>query len=238
MKRAEIIAKTDWKLDDEVLPNDLNLLGHNFEITKETLVELNTLIQTWVEFKKNGGTINEHLIINTEKTENAHTKYAAVGRFTKRKHYTMQLNDENNVEVSALIQSLDSFAPNPKYKNLISLGLLGSTFKDLWLGSFSRQPNGYTKLPNGLFLQWGEIYKSGSEAKQNDVFMQLPIAFETHCLTGGATHWVVDIHSNPRAIAMNFLPELSSIRARWSSSGLPHADTIHTTKIFWWVIGY
>nr|DAT76803.1 MAG TPA: Baseplate wedge protein [Caudoviricetes sp.] len=47
----------------------------------------------------------------------------------------------------------------------------------------SKQENGYTKLPNGLIIQWGKVGKYPPNATKIKAALNFPIAFPNMCLT-------------------------------------------------------
>ena len=49
----------------------------------------------------------------------------------------------------------------------------------------SKQENGYTKLPNGIMLQWGKLKDLEQDARKNLTF---PISFPNACLNASATY--------------------------------------------------
>ena len=94
------------------------------------LAEAQSIIDTWTQFKNNGGEIGGDLISSTLKS-------------------------------------------------------WGDTMVDgnLWIGNFSREQNGYTKLTNGLIIQWGTAEGMIGDFKT----VTLPIAFPNNTLICGAT---------------------------------------------------
>lgn len=58
----------------------------------------------------------------------------------------------------------------------IDLGSVAYPFKDLYLGTFATTDNGYTKLPNGLILQWGT---NTIPASTEGFTVTFPIAYPT-----------------------------------------------------------
>ena len=60
-----------------------------------------------------------------------------------------------------------------------SLGHPNSPWQDIWLNGCQKSQTGYTKLPNGLILQWGMI-----EVKNQNYDMNIwyPVSFPNYCL--------------------------------------------------------
>lgn len=70
----------------------------------------------------------------------------------------------------------------PFVNNDLSLGNEYYKFKDIWIGEFLKSPNGYTKLPNGFILQWGQVtfvIDTGTNIMQT---INFPISFPNVCL--------------------------------------------------------
>ncbi len=59
-------------------------------------------------------------------------------------------------------------------KMMNTKGTLANPFTDIFLGAFAKTESGYTKLPNGMILQWGKTLGS------HDVYY--PIAFPNACI--------------------------------------------------------
>lgn len=51
------------------------------------------------------------------------------------------------------------------------LGTTDYRWRDLWLGNYDKSRNGYTRLPNGMIMQWGYITNAGSGV------ITFPVAF-------------------------------------------------------------
>ena len=65
----------------------------------------------------------------------------------------------------------------------IDLGTYNNMFNDIWLNGFDRSSNGYTKLPNGLILQWGQTPVFGTSGYT----VLFPISFPNSTLTISVT---------------------------------------------------
>ena len=59
-------------------------------------------------------------------------------------------------------------------------------FKDVWVGPYSKNANGYSKLPNGLIIQWGQ-FDSGSSVTEIENKITYPLVFPTRLLGFTAT---------------------------------------------------
>lgn len=110
--------------------------------------------------------------------------------------------------------------------------------KDIWLSGFSKTTNGYTKLPNGLILQWGRIVRTGDSAKAWEIFLVFPIEFPTACWTVVGNVSSQDTHTNARIAAGYVIPYTKKqFKTRGGGIGLPYENTVATTEINWFAIG-
>ena len=90
------------------------------------------------------------------------------------------------VRISNGEHSLDFICDNTGRKRLepyrggeYDLGGADYSWKDLWLSGFQLDGNGYTKLPNGLLLQWGFVEIKNQNEDMNVTY---PIQFPNRCL--------------------------------------------------------
>jgi hypothetical protein len=70
----------------------------------------------------------------------------------------------------------------PSSNNTVDVGKTDSVFKDLWIGTRSIGTSGYSKLPNGLILQWGAKSITAGSAYYQQADFTFPIAFPTACI--------------------------------------------------------
>ncbi len=81
---------------------------------------------------------------------------------------------------------------NPGSNLLTNLGNSSIRYRDIWVGASSTNTNGYTKLQNGLMLQWGTQTQTGIGMKVIEYVATYPTAFPTNCIrvipfVGGTT---------------------------------------------------
>ena len=76
-----------------------------------------------------------------------------------------------------------SFRPDTYSSGAVDLGSSDVLFGDLYLNGFNRASNGYTKLPNGLILQWGKVNVYFGGGNNSYIYGLLPIAFSTIILS-------------------------------------------------------
>lgn len=135
-----------------------------------------------------------------------------------------------------IIMESNTIRPYSSLANTISLGIGIVPFKDIAIGTPSIADVGYTKLPNGILLQWGtssllatNYTSDGLSYKTGTIYF--PVAFPNKCFR-------VIASTNNRAwtVAPNGTPGLSSC----SMEGGCIANTPHTTAItvHWIAVGY
>lgn len=173
------------------------------------------VIQSWEDFKANGGVIGKELTVD----QYLNTR----GIKTKEPDGTLWM-----------FGNLTPWAAS----NEQTIGLPGYPFKDIFLNGHSKNPNGYTKLPNGLILQWGKMYKEGEEARSFEIYPNFPISFPNACLTFVCTVGGEDQFTNQRdmvyyAVALH----QTQFKVRASSTG-EYAHTVERAHIQWFAIGY
>lgn len=129
----------------------------------------------------------------------------------------------------------------PSHNNLVDLGKPTNTFKDLWLGSSNKSTNGYTKLPNGIILQWGRFFQdipsSGGEVKYD---FNYPITFPNFVA-------YVDCSAvfNQTLANHSWLTPIRSACVPWSNTGasavnasMKTMDRSYNILFEWIAIGY
>lgn len=114
----------------------------------EKIKEAQDLIATWTQFKTNGGDIATNLNINC----NADTIITS----KNSKPISLMTKDTNGSTLGALGLYGSVFRPTTTMDKVVQLGQSNAKFKDVWIGDYSRASDGYTKLPNGMIMQWGK----------------------------------------------------------------------------------
>lgn len=107
---------------------------------------------------------------------------------------------------------------------------------DLNLAGISKTSNGYTKLPNGMILQWGtSSVPTANYAVQTITF---PIAFPTACLNVqvcGRTPYYAGGAAYENSIKVNGVPTLTTFQTYTNWSGTRAGDQFYPT---WVAVGY
>lgn len=122
----------------------------------------------WNTFKTSGGTISGTITIGE------YLYFKSGDKFLR----------ENGTDIAfgtsgAIRAALNYTEFRPNQNNSINLGSNSFRWKDVYVGNFSKSTSGYTKLPNGMILQWvyGDWNQDGSTSRN------FPIAFPTACLS-------------------------------------------------------
>lgn len=131
---------------------------------------------------------------------------------------------------------INMFGPSESKK--VSLGYETNAWKEAWIGSYSNAANGYTTLPNGFMLQWGEITLSYSNLNTNTVYVNYPVSFPNSSLSITGTINAQDVNTNARGIlGYIYLNNKINFRYRLIKAGLPLETSIDSIKISWQAIG-
>lgn len=215
--------------NDNVNIDDLNL---NFDIIDEKLF---AVIQAWEKFKASGGEISGNLSAIQLATKSPSNNY----RWTEETHNTGYKIISSNTNPSTgdwreeFIMAHDGFAP----KNDKVLGTSENPWNDIFIKGVSKNTNGYTKLPNGFIMQWGQIDITISNANNGAITATLPIAFSTSVISFGAIcsgnsfGW-----GNSDLIIGN--AGCSNTTIRWTCSTRNGANVNGSVQVTWWVLGY
>jgi hypothetical protein len=93
---------------------------------------------------------------------------------------------------------------------------------------FSASANGYTKLPNGIILQWG----SGVSAGYGALTVTWPIAFPTGCFVAFPT---IEFAA-PNALVVSS-GALNQVQGVFYTSNSSSGAAVGTVAFGWWAIG-
>lgn len=160
-------------------PPDITVMNPNWDDIDEKLF---AVIQAWEEFKANGGEIGGNIVrVNHEKQYDwifGHSgftdKSAMISLKDRVTQATMGLNFNLKPGISSSI--------SPISNGEIDFGLPNYTFKDIYVGSVSKNSNGHTKLPNGMILQWGKKTLPMNNDHTAMSATNFPITFPTEAL--------------------------------------------------------
>lgn len=156
---AELSSNEFSALDEALAKIDkINLLDD----VLDRAVALEPKVASWVDFKNNGGTISGDVDFST-------------GLNARR----MSLKNDQNDFFSFI--TLNDTTIGIKFNDSILQTL--DRFGEFYIGGYSKEPNGYTKLPNGLIMQWATSNIPPTDEKS----IHLPISFPNKILSMYAT---------------------------------------------------
>jgi len=124
--------------------------------------------------------------------------------------------------------------------NKIPVAGAGSTLASTWMDfTNSQAASGYTKLPNGVIVQWGS--GTGTSILNGLTYIgfsiSFPLAFPTACRSVSITGRMSDAPSN--APAMNFYLSSSPTTTNFVLTGYNGTGVTQTGPIYYWqAIGY
>lgn len=210
---------------------------------------MDSIIADWENFKANGGTVGGNTTISGNLVASKHH-----GNYFTRKTTNNSLasgdavvigvesaNGSESIMIGAgLVGSTKCLYPS--INNEIALGLSSNSWKELWLGAFTKSHIGYTTLPNGLILQWGTIAIAVNKSINSvgNAMISFPIAFPNAVLNSGAT-----CTSNSGYGNANSMPHITASIFATSNAGATVFAYTPTTLVdnmtfgvSWFAIGY
>lgn len=157
----------------------------------EKIKEAQDLIATWTQFKNNGGEIGGDVEL---KDDGAFRSFVSkrdgnVARFGVTSNGSTLLQNVKN-DGTETNYYINDFGVSAQKDGTQSLGTSSIRWKDAWIGTWSKTNNGYTKLPNGIVMQWGQSNVTiGAVNTPTTANINLPIAFPSACMfaNGNAT---------------------------------------------------
>ena len=194
-----------------------------FNYIKNKITELEEIVNTWEAFKNNGGEISGDIKLPRG--------FALCGTINGNRdaliYQSNQPNDNGRVIVGSSVQTtqIASELRPEVYWNLQTHHIiLDSDYVS------NKSINGYTKLPNGLIMQWGTIW-TGTETGKKNYKVTYPIYYPNMILyfnaqTQGATYdysRIKCIYGENNGSEMNIVEE---------------KEAPYTTTIRWFSIGY
>ena len=184
------------------------------------LAEAQSIIDTWETFKNTGGEINGDIAIEK------HLANLRIGdSFNIKTHdQNTELSSDWNKSIVLRVRSnaTDS-ASHVRLNNVnfagngnMSLGEESTPWTNIYLKGVSKSQNGYTKLPNGMIMQWGENVSimRGDESKT----ISFPITFPNHCL--GTLSFIKEV--------VGYVPTKARIASDWNE----HSQFRQTVTVF------
>lgn len=190
-------------------PPDITVLNFNWDTIDTNLKTALDRANDWNNFKNSGGTINGPLRMGGT---NAITVY--------------QLKSISSGDV---IWTDDIY---PSTRGEKTLGNSEWTWKDIFLNVVSKRANGYTKLPNGLILQWG---KTSFGASTGGGKVTMPLSFPTECYTVLLTN----VYANSKAVVTSLGGTETTLNSFYVylQDVISNARPNYTCVVSWMAIG-
>lgn len=151
---------------EETRPKNIHLIP--LIKCKNRSEDMIAVAQEWTNFKENGGEINGILSLGDKylKAKGIINENTELGLGTLDKKIWFGELGASNGEFA--------FRPQGSDRGIINLGWSGFEFKNIFLYGYNRSSTGYSKLPNGLILQWGYLATTFV-----DGLINFPITFPT-----------------------------------------------------------
>jgi len=234
-----MLTTTNYKFKKPELtdsPPDITVTNSNWDTVDTNLKDAQTKANTWNTFRTKGGNITGDLnLVKSGITSHfGYSAFTSVASCWTVKGGTITTPIGLNLAAepgqwSALLPIKD---------NEMKLGNEHYRYSDIFVGNFSKSDNGYTKLPNGLILQWGIInveFQNGNISTISTV--QLPITFPSNVVYVGTEAAQISPSGIPLAKITtgnsDCRTNLFNVQA-FSIAG----ELKHTVAIKWIAIGY
>jgi len=201
-----MLTTTNYKFKKRELtdsPPDITTTNSNWDTVDALFRELSDARDTWETFKTGGGVIGGPMKGTPGTT--GHRFLEHTGVFNSR-NALLRMSTANMSGYPALInliEDLDNSNNNNGFLFVLGNGKSGDAYKDsflrpvysaygagsvnlgspsvpwddIYLSGSSKATNGYTKLPNGLILQWGINDITVPKGGANAALFSLPISF-------------------------------------------------------------
>lgn len=139
-----------------------------------SLEQIKPKVEKWDDFKNNGGSIGGAIITNrVERVIPANTIEHGYG-------FGIGLKSANGLDKMELVLGNNGGKRALYSVQRFGLGTPDFAFSEIWVGNFSKQANGYTVLPNGFILQWGNFttsFKDNNVGTAEQRTITLPIQY-------------------------------------------------------------
>lgn len=235
-----MLKTTNYQMNKPELtdsPPDITVLNGNFDILDEKLF---AVIKAWEDFKASGGEIGGPITLPYGKIFNSGSAFLIEGKDDSSVMFRTTRSSDNRKGDLVINNTETEYNVRPSSANAagqMDLGASAFPFKDIFLSVASKSINGYTKLPNGLILQWGKISADPNISSMQ--YPNFPIAFPNSVLTVVGNTSCYDSNTNTRLMASQVLMNNKyNFKYRIMKIGLPQESTISIVEIWWIAIGY
>ena len=185
------IAENKSELNSEITNNvnELNSkIDTNKSLTDSEISRLKEIANTWETFKNTGGAINGDIAIEK------HLANLKIGDSFNIKTYDQNTELSSDWNKSIVLRIRSNATDSASYVRLnranfagngnISLGEESTPWTNVYLKGVLKESSGYTKLPNGLIMQWGDFEMTPSTTSNSYSYtISFPITFSTTCLS-------------------------------------------------------
>ena len=173
VKREHIKAQKTSELVDDVgflraIPGEYMTESEVRELTDAEIAKIREVLNTWTSFRDNGGSVGGSI--------NANTKVSLTGDEVSFKSE----NHNKGLVFNDKVSTIYDWKNNRHIFRVDDTNSLSTVYaNDFYFGAYSKKQTGYTKLPNGMLLQWGMI-----EVKNQNYDMNIwyPVSFSEYCL--------------------------------------------------------
>lgn len=194
IQRGKVKAQKISELTDDVgyltrIPSEYMTESEVREFTNAEIAQIREVLNTWTSFKNSGGHINGDI-----KLPRGFALCGSInGNSNALIYQSNQPSDNGRVIVGSSWQTtqIASELRPEVYWNLQTHNILLDT-------DFVSNKNdtGYTKLPNGLIMQWGKVLLSGGSDGGKWQYVGYPISFPTSTLNVQLTQYGGDDYYN------------------------------------------
>lgn len=156
-------------------PPDITVINSNWDTIDTNLKDALDKSRNWEKFKNGGGDIGGDVKVPRLECNEIIRKLVQ-STIPDNTATTISLtNNDETEKISMWIGKLRGVpAITPTTWGGLRLGTSTLPFAELFIGNFSTLENGYTKLPNGMILQWGRFSGTGD--------VVFPMTFPNACL--------------------------------------------------------
>ena len=187
------------------------------------LAEAQSIIDTWETFKNTGGVINGSVTSSGD-----WASYGCKDSSGTNIWYTYSVPNDDSLIKAYLDEEHFYYSPrefSPVWNSSDkALGSEVSRWSNIYLKGSSLHTNGYTKLPNGLLLQWGK----STSWNGGKLWIEYPISFPSNVVNVSITS-LENVNSNCKTIFST--PDVSN-------TGFNAVSNVNQIGFFWIAIGY